>query len=84
MIYSLLFKKTAEKSFEKLSQKEKSKVCSVLLSLREKPFLGKKLSGEFEGFYSVRVWPYRIIYTVIKKELIILVVDIGHRKDVYR
>ena len=84
MAYSLFFKRVAEKSIEKLSDKEKSKIDAVLSSLKEDPFSGKKLKGEFEGFYSVRMWPYRIIYTIFKKELIVLVVDVGHRKEVYK
>jgi mRNA interferase RelE/StbE len=59
-------------------------VARVLVSLKENPFSGKKLAGEFEDFYSVRVWPYRVIYTIVKKELVVLVVDIAHRKEAYR
>lgn len=79
-----MFKNTAVKSIEKLSKKDKQKVAAVLESLTSNPFSGKKLMGEFEGFYSVRVWPYRIIYTVIKKELVVLVVDVAHRREAYR
>ncbi len=84
MAYSLFLKKAAEKSFEKLSEKDQMKIDTVFSVLREDPFSGKKLKGEFEGFYSVRMWPYRIIYTIFKKELIVLVVDVGHRKEVYK
>lgn len=84
MSYSLFFKNTAAKSLKKLSKKDRQKVARVLVSLKENPFSGKKLAGEFEGFYSVRVWPYRVIYTIVKKELVVLVVDIAHRKEAYR
>jgi mRNA interferase RelE/StbE len=47
------------------------------------PFSGKKLSGKHKGEYSVRVWPYRIIYRIEKQELIIIVIDVGHRKEIY-
>ena len=84
MEYSLFFKNTAVKSIDRLSVKDKHKVAIVLETLKTEPFSGKKLAGEFEGLYSIRVWPYRIIYTVIKKELIVLVVDVAHSKDVYK
>ncbi len=84
MSYTLYFKQTAVKSIEKLSEKEKQKVRIVLEFLKSYPYTGKKLSGEFKGFYSIRAWPYRIIYTILKKELVILVVDIAHRKDAYK
>lgn len=84
MQYSLFFKNTAVKSIEKLSLKDKQKVARVLESLKEDPFSGKKLSGKFKDLYSIRAWPYRIIYTIIKKELVVLVVDVAHRQGVYK
>lgn len=83
MQYSLFFKNTAVKSIDKLSTKDKQKVALVLESLKSNPFSGKKLAGEFKDLYSVRAWPYRIIYTVIKKELAVLVVDVAHRQGAY-
>lgn len=38
----------------------------------------------FEYLWRIRVGDYRVIYTVRDQELVILVVSIGHRKDVYR
>ena len=38
----------------------------------------------FENFWRLRVGDFRVIYTVRDQELVILVVGIGHRKDVYR
>ncbi len=48
-----------------------------------RPHGTEKLTGS-EDFYRIREGDYRIIYTIKDKELIILVVKIGHRKDVYR
>ena len=53
------------------------------LELAQNPDLGKKLEGELRDFYSLRVWPYRIIYQIIKNELIVFVVQIKHRQGVY-
>jgi mRNA-degrading endonuclease RelE of RelBE toxin-antitoxin system len=55
-----------------------------LQGLRENPFAGKKLQGELFGLYCLRVWPYRIIYTIEKRVITVTVVAIGQRKDVYR
>lgn len=41
-----------------------------------------KLSGQ--DAYRVRVGDYRIIYTIEDDKLIVLVIDVGHRRDVYR
>ncbi len=84
MTYTLFFKNTAVKSIKKLSSKDYQKINSVLETLKSNPFSGKKLAGEFKDLYSIRVWPYRIIYTIIKRELVILVVDVAHRQSVYK
>lgn len=84
MSYSLFFKNTAVKSIDKLSTKDKHKVSVILETLKIDPFSGKKLAGEFKDLYSIRAWPYRIIYTIIKKELVVLVIDVAHRQGAYR
>lgn len=84
MQYSIFFKNTAVKNISKLSERDKQKVSLVLESVKINPFSGKKLAGEFKDLYSVRAWPYRIIYTVVKKELVVLIVDVSHRQEAYK
>ena len=43
----------------------------------------KKLSGE-DDMHRIRVGDYRIIYQIREKSLVVLIVRIGHRSDVYR
>jgi mRNA interferase RelE/StbE len=43
----------------------------------------EKLAG-VEELYRVRVGAYRIVYTIRDRELVVIVVRIGHRRDVYR
>jgi mRNA interferase RelE/StbE len=43
----------------------------------------KKIVGSAD-LYRLRVGDYRVVYKIIKKELIVLVLKVGHRKDVYR
>lgn len=59
-------------------------MIAVLDALATNPFIGKKLQGRLRGYYSLRAWPYRIVYEIRQKELIVLVVRLGHRRDVYR
>jgi mRNA interferase RelE/StbE len=54
-----------------------------LEDILQDPFSGKKLEGELKNCYSSRAWPYRIIYEIRKKELVIVVIKIGHRQGVY-
>lgn len=46
--------------------------------------LGKPLSGIFKGLHRFRCRDYRIIYTIDRKEERLMVLTIGHRKDVYK
>ena len=53
-------------------------------ALAEQPALGSKLKGEFKGLWRLRVGRYRIIYEILDGELVVLILRIGHRRDVYR
>jgi len=54
------------------------------LSLAEDPFAGKKLKGKASRLvFSLQVWPFRIIYQIFKNQLLVLIIKVGHRKDVY-
>lgn len=83
--YSLQISKTAEKSLKKIPKKVLSKLVQTIRYLVHDPWpLGcKKLAGE-ENTYRIRVGIYRVIYEIRQKELVILVLKIGHRKDAYR
>ena len=83
-MYIVILKKRAAKQHAKLSKDDQERVVAALDELRENPFTGKKLDGEQAGLWSVRVWPYRIIYMIDKNIVTVTVVAIGQRKDVYR
>jgi len=87
MTYLVKLKENAEKELERLKVGDKKgyfRCCLALIRLSQDPFVGKKLDGEFEGYWSVRVWPYRIIYSVFERELIVYILAVKHRKDAYR
>lgn len=84
MKYSLTFSKHALKGLEKIHEPHYSSIKNVIINLTEnpKPQGCKKLKGR-DGF-RVRVGNYRIIYDVNDEILIVDVLNIGHRKDIYR
>ncbi|MEK7137370.1 MAG: type II toxin-antitoxin system RelE/ParE family toxin [Patescibacteria group bacterium] len=82
--FKVIVLKRAEKERRTLPAKDQRRILQALVSLETDPFRGKKLQGEFEGAWAIRVWPYRIIYTIEKELVTVTVVKIGHRKDVYR
>ncbi len=84
MKYQIQVQKSAKKQLDKVPDIYRIKIAKAIDSLAENPFQGKKLEGELKGQYSVRVWPYRIIYQIYKKELIISIIDVGHRQGAYK
>lgn len=85
MNYRVVLTSTAEKQLKKLPKSIQSKIAGILVSfeIEPKPFGCKKLTG-FESTYRYRVGDYRIIYEIINKQVIVTVLKIAHRKDVYR
>ena len=83
--YKIEISSSAEKSLKKIPKKDISKIVEAIQKLAISPFPdgSRKLRGE-EGAYRIRQGNYRIIYEVIEKKLIILVLKLGHRKEVYK
>ena len=48
------------------------------------PYQGKALQGALQGRFSYRVGSYRLIYSISRQRLIVYLIDVGHRRDVYR
>ena len=75
----------AKKQIDGLLSDVKTRVFEVLSSvLSESPFLGKALKAELKGLYSYRVGDYRIIYNIVRHQLIVQVLKVMHRREVYR
>jgi len=84
MVYVVKLKPSAEKELAKIPEKYRLRILTGLVILRKEPFSGKKLAGEFKDYYSLRIWPYRIIYTIYKTKLLVIVICIGHRQGIYK
>lgn len=83
-MYQVNLSRKAEKNLKSLDQIIRPRILAALVKLSNNPYLGKKLSGKYKDCYSLRAWPYRIIYRIYKKDLLILVVNIAHRGGVYK
>ena len=78
----VLLKKRAEKDLRKLEKDARDRVVKKLTDLGQDPYIGKALQGEYNSYFSLRSWPYRINYTIGKKEIIIY--SIRHRQESYK
>lgn len=73
----------ALKHFQKLDNNEKDKIKKITL-LSSSPFSGKKLAGELKDSFTLRAWPYRIIYIINSHAHEIWITSILHRQGVYK
>ncbi len=82
--YSIEFKKSATKELNSLPNKEIKKILNSINHLIEnpRPINSKKLSASER--YRIRVGDYRILYEIKDQILIVYIIKIAHRKDVYR
>lgn len=84
MPYSLSFSKLALKELEKINEPYYSAIKQAIanLTINPRPQGYKKLKGR-DG-YRIRVSNYRVIYNIFDFQLIIDIITLGHRKDIYK
>jgi len=84
-MYEVAWKDEAEAGLRKIDLNIVKKIKSrVEKHLAQNPYVGKPLKGNWKGFYSYRCFDqYRVIYEVQKTKLLIIVVKVGHRREVY-
>lgn len=84
MSFSIRIKKSAARELKRLARPDRIRIVAAIDRLAETPHLGTALKGDFRGLRRVRVGDHRVVYEVRDDELIVLVVRIAHRRDVYR
>lgn len=84
--YDVIIKASAEKELLALPNDIVAEVLDVIYSLAENPYQNgsKKLKGKNPPCFRVRVRNYRIIYQIMNQQLVVHVLAIGHRKEIYR
>ncbi len=84
-MYKVELGREPEKFYRKQDQKIQIQISTALRKLALNPRLeqAKKLAG-MDELYRVRVGDYRIVYTIEDDRLVVLVVRIAHRREVYR
>lgn len=74
----------AEKSIKRFPRNIQGRLALALISIKENPLIGPKLSGELAGYHKFRIGDYRIVYKFDPKESLVEVVKVERRGGVYR
>ena len=82
--YNLVFKKSVAKDLRNIPKQDVQRILKRIESLRENPRASGCVKLSDQERYRVRQGVYRIIYEIRDSELIILVVKVAHRGEVYR
>lgn len=82
--YRLTFKKSVTKDFRSIPKNDVPRILKRIEALADdpRPVGSEKLSGQER--FRMRQGMYRIIYEIQNEELVIIVVKVGHRREVYR
>ncbi len=86
-MYKVVLTGSAENVLKKVFRSDKRlyhRLIATMETLKESPYHGKALRGRLKGKYCVRVGMHRIIYEISKQKLIVYILIIGHRQQVYR
>lgn len=86
-MYTVRLTCQAEKAFDRLMRSQPAmgaRVAAAIDQIAGNPDSGVPLRGDLKGLFKYRVGVYRILYTIERRVLIVTVIDIGHRREVYR
>ncbi len=87
MTWKIEFDADVEKDLKKLGHTAQKRILAYLkekiMPLKDPRSLGKPLSGELSGFWRYRLGDYRILAKIEDECFVILVIQVGHRKNVY-
>ncbi|WP_019509130.1 type II toxin-antitoxin system RelE/ParE family toxin [Pleurocapsa sp. PCC 7319] len=83
--YRIEFDRRVKKDLRSISAKEIQRIKMAIAKLAEnpRPFGCKKLKGENNEYFRIRVGNYRVIYTVEDNVLLIVIIRVGHRQEIY-
>lgn len=88
MAWKVEFTDIAERTIEKLDPQVRKRINSFLrervASSEDPAAIAEPLQGEFRGLWRFRIGDYRVICDIRRKYLLVLVLDVGHRREIYR
>lgn len=82
--YTIFLTKKAQKQLDKLNNNVAEPIIEAISKLENNPYPSGSIKLKGRESYRIRVGDYRIIYEVQDDELIIDVIALGHRKNIYK
>lgn len=82
-MYKIIIAKNVRKDIFLLKKRYQVAFVNTLKELKVDPKLGKPLTRELVGKYSIKIGAYRLIYKLNQKDRIVNVITVGHRSTVY-
>ncbi len=83
-LYGVEISPKALKFLKTLNKKDLKRVTSALILLQDFPYPPKAIKLSNIDLYRVRVGNFRILYKVEDEKLLVLVINVGHRREIYR
>jgi mRNA interferase RelE/StbE len=83
MNFSVRIERDAYKSLSRINRQDKIRISAAIRGLRENPNKGAQLKGKMAPLRRIRVGDYRVIYRLESDEAVVMVIKIGHRREVY-
>ena len=84
-MYKLFIDDKVVKDLRKIDKTWQTKIiANIKTKLVKDPYLGKKLVGDLSPYYRYRVGDYRVLYEIVESKVLIIVVKIKNRKNVYK
>jgi mRNA interferase RelE/StbE len=82
-MYDVVLSRNASRTLEKASPAMRRRIIVALDRLKSEPHSGKRLRGELEGLFSLRIGGMRAVYGLDIKKNMVVVLAIGPRGDIY-
>lgn len=85
-MYGIFIKASAEKEIRRLPRSVRERITSTILNLRDdtRPSGVRKLKGQDEEGWRIRVGDYRVLYQIDDGQRQVTIFRVGHRREVYR
>jgi len=83
-VFEIVASKNVYKSLYKIPLPWRERISKAIDNLALNPFRGEKLWREYVGKRKLRIWPYRIIYSIDEKRKVVFLLDVGHRQGIYK